>query len=310
MRILVATDGSECAAVAVDLAAAIEWPPDSIIHIVEAVATGLAVFGGPWPPLPPVDTAAFDDDIRQQAEKDLSVAQARLTSPGRSVETSVASGRATDVIVSLAEQTGADVIVVGSRGHGTLESMILGSVSAEVIDRAHVPVLVARRTVIERVVYAWDGSACARQAAHVLMDWGVFATSEIQVLSVADVVPASWSGVGTVGGVLNTTAYDEAAAPSRMQHEQLAQRMALQLQEAGLEAVHKRRDGDPAGQIVNVAESWEADLVVVGTHGRTGLRRILMGSVARNVLHHAPCSVLIVREQPAGEGEEAPPGIA
>ncbi|MEA2027223.1 MAG: universal stress protein, partial [Chloroflexota bacterium] len=129
MRILVAIDGSECAAVAVDLVAAIAWPPDSTIHVVEAVASGLAVFGGPWPPLPPVDTAAFDDDIRRQAEKSLDIARARLMAAGLVVETSVASGRPADVIVSLAEQTSADVIVVGGRGHGTLESMLLGSVS-------------------------------------------------------------------------------------------------------------------------------------------------------------------------------------
>jgi nucleotide-binding universal stress UspA family protein len=88
----------------------------------------------------------------------------------------------------------------------------------------------------------------------------------------------------------------------------MARDMVHRLQEAGLEAVPERRDGDPAEQIVRAAESWEADLVVMGNHGRTGLRRLLMGSVARNVLLHAPCSVLIVREQPADE--EAPPGIA
>ena len=308
MRVLVATDGSECAAVAVDLVAAIAWPPESTIHVVEAVASGLAVFGGPWPPLPPVDTAAFDDDIRRQAEKSLDVARAKLMAAGLLVETSVATGRPADVIVSLAEQTSADVIVVGSRGHGTLESMLLGSVSAEVVDRAHVPVLVARGSAIERVVYAWDGSACAEQAAHVLMDRGIFAASEVRVVSVADAALPWWADVDTVGEEVVAAAYEEAAEPSRTQHEQLARDMAHRLQEAGLEALPECRDGDPAEQIVNVAESWEADLVVMGTHGRTGLRRLLIGGVARNVLHHAPCSVLIVREQPADE--ETTPGIA
>jgi len=53
-------------------------------------------------------------------------------------------------------------------------------------------------------------------------------------------------------------------------------------------------DGDPATCIVDVAEATKAGLVVVGTRGRTGLARLLLGSVARNVLHHAPCSVLVV----------------
>ena len=71
--------------------------------------------------------------------------------------------------------------------------------------------------------------------------------------------------------------------------------MARRLQEAGLKAVAARRDGDPAEQIVKAAAAWPADLVLVGTHGRTGLERLLMGSVARNVTLHAHCSVLVAR---------------
>jgi hypothetical protein len=46
---------------------------------------------------------------------------------------------------------------------------------------------------------------------------------------------------------------------------------------------------------VDFAEEWDADLVIMGSHGRTGLARLLLGSVARNVLHHASCSVLVIR---------------
>jgi nucleotide-binding universal stress UspA family protein len=273
------------------------------------VASGLTVFGGPWPPLAPVDTTTYDDDIRQQAGKNLDAARAVLSGPGRWVETSVVAGRAPDAIVSLAEQTGADAIVVGSRGHGTLESMLLGSTSAEVVDRAHIPVLVARGSAIERVVYAWDGSACAREAAHVLTTWGTFAACEIHVVSVADAAPPWWADPSTVDERVAAAAYEEAAEPSRAQHLELAQDMAHRLGSAGLQAVPDLLDGDPAEQIVQAARSQASDLIVVGTHGRTGLRRLLMGSVARNVLHHAHCSVLIVRECAAAE-DEGPPGIA
>jgi nucleotide-binding universal stress UspA family protein len=309
MRILVGTDGSECADVAVDLVAAMEWPPDSTIHVVTAVASGAAVFGGPWPPLPPIDTTAIDDDIHQQAQANLDAARARLTTPGRIVETSISDGRAADVIVSLAQRSDADAIVVGSRGHGTLESMLLGSTSAEVVDRADVPVLVARGSAIGRVVYAWDGSACAEEGSRVLTAWGAFAASEVRVVSVADASPIWWESVGRVDELAAAAAYAEAAEPSRTQHEELARDMAHRLEGAGLEAVPERRDGDPAEQIVAVAKSWQAGLIVVGTRGRTGLRRFLMGSVARNVLHHAHCSVLIVRECRATE-HDTPPGIA
>jgi hypothetical protein len=53
--------------------------------------------------------------------------------------------------------------------------------------------------------------------------------------------------------------------------------------------------GSPAPTIVAFAKEWDADLVIMGSHGRTGVARLLLGSVARNVLHHASCSVLVVR---------------
>lgn len=304
MRVLVATDGSPCASVAVDLAAALAWPPGSEFHVVQAVPSGVTLFGGPWPPLPPADTAEFDAGIRHEAEAVLAVARGRLTGVGRSIETSVATGRPASVVVTLAEQIDADLIVVGSRGHGTLETMLLGSVSAEVIDRAHVPVLVARKPTVERVVYAWDGSACAGRAARTLTDWHVFRACSIDVLSVADAEPPWFAELGMAGPDAVFRAYEDAGEPSRQQHEQLARDMADLLGRAGLRAKPQRRDGDPAEQIVKFASAHDADLVLVGTHGRTGLSRLLMGSVARNVLLHASCSVLIVPEQGNPEDDE------
>jgi nucleotide-binding universal stress UspA family protein len=294
MRILVATDGSECAGVAVDLVASLPWPAPVTIDAVQAVSSGVAIFGGPWPPIPPMDTTAFDDDIRVSAQRTLDEAVSRLEGPGRTVESAIANGRSGDVIIALAEEQGADLIVVGSRGHGSLESMVLGSTSAEVVDRAQVPVLVARRRRLRRVVFGWDGSGRAERAATCLTDWGVFGEVEIHVVSVADVNPPTWVDSSMIGEQAAAEAYRQAAEPSRRQHDEMAREMAERLAASGLRSVAERRDGDPASQLVRATEALEADLVVIGTHGRTGLSRLLMGSVARNVLHHAPCSVLVV----------------
>lgn len=297
MRVLVAIDGSECADVAVDLVAAIAWPRHSTIEVVQAVSSGIAVFGGPWPPIPPVDSSAFDADIRRSAQRTLDAAAARLDAPGRSVETAIASGRAADVITALAHEHGADLVVVGSRGHGTLESMLLGSTSSEVVDRSSMPVLVARGRQLRRVVLGWDGSERAEQAADRLVEWGIFGGTEIHVVSVTDVKPPTWQDSSMLGEAAAAEAFTRASEPSRRQHEQMAHEMAARLSAAGLHSVAEARVGDPAEQLVHAAGVLEADLVVVGTHGRTGLTRLLMGSVARNVLHHARCSVLVVHAQ-------------
>jgi nucleotide-binding universal stress UspA family protein len=295
MRVLIATDGSECAGVAVDLVAALDWPAKTVLHAVEVVPSGVAVFGGPWPPMTPVDTSSIDVDIREQAGRNLQDAAERLAGPARTVETSALSGRAGDAIVSLAEQVEADIIVVGSRGHGTIETMLLGSVSSEVVDHAHVPVLVARGRTMERVVFAWDGSEQAEAALPALTEWGLFEQAHVAVLSVADADPPWWVSAGLVSDETAAEAYHAAAEPSRQQHEEMAGHMAKQLRAAGLKADAVSREGDPAETIVAFAEEHAADFIVLGTHGRTGLRRLLMGGVARNVLLHARCSVLLAR---------------
>ena len=118
MRVLVAIDGSECAGVAVDLVAGLHWPTGTEIKVAEVVPSGAAVFGGPWPPVAPVDTGAIDRGIREQATRDLQAAAEALAGPGREIDTVAVAGRAGDTITSLAEQSDADLIVVGSRGHG------------------------------------------------------------------------------------------------------------------------------------------------------------------------------------------------
>ncbi len=295
MRVLVAIDGSECAGVAIDLVGGLHWPAGTEVRVLEVVPAGAAVFGGPWPPIPPLDTTLIDRDIREQASRDLQDAAEKLAGPGRSVETTVAAGRAGDTITSLAEQSEVDLIVVGSRGHGTLGTMLLGSVSSEVIDHAHVPVLVARGREIRRVVFAWDGSDRAEAAVAPLSAWGLFGDAHVDVLSIADAEPPWWARADMVSEEVAAEAYHEAAAPSRQQHEEMAERMAERLRTAGLDAVSVSREGDPAEAIVAFAKSHEVDLVVLGTHGRTGLRRLLLGSVARNVSLHAHCSVLVAR---------------
>jgi nucleotide-binding universal stress UspA family protein len=176
--------------------------------------------------------------------------------------------------------------------------MLLGSVSAEVVDHAPAPVLVARGRRIERIVMGWDGSSCATRAAELVRTWPIFAGSNVRVVSVAAVETPWWTGFPEAGSPELMPMYVELAEASRKHHDEMAEAMADQLRQAGLKAEGERRDGDAATQILSSANAFHADLIVVGTHGRTGLERIVLGSVARNVLQHAACSVLIVREPP------------
>lgn len=67
---------------------------------------------------------------------------------------------------------------------------------------------------------------------------------------------------------------------------------------AGREVAGRLEGGAPVAELARVAREEQADLVVVGTHGRTGVKRALLGSVAEGVVRHAPCAVLVAREEP------------
>ncbi|MEX2547787.1 MAG: universal stress protein [Chloroflexota bacterium] len=296
MRILVAIDGSEPAGLGVDLVVNVAWPAGTAILVAEAVETGAGLFGGPWPALAMIQTYRIEAEIRVEAERTVHEARERLARPGLNVQAGVLRGRPATAILARARRMPADLIVVGSRGHGTIESMLLGSVSAEVVDHAPVPVLVARGDQTKRVVLAWDGSSCATRAADLLRTWPLFAGSAVRVVSVADVNIPWWTGFPVDGSPELLPVYADAAKASREHHSELAREMTAELLAAGLTAEVDLREGDAATEILAAASASKADLIVMGTHGRTGLARLVLGSVARNVLQHARCSVLVVRE--------------
>jgi nucleotide-binding universal stress UspA family protein len=295
MRVLLATDGSDPANAAIDLVAGMAWPPDTVVDVVMVIETGPGLFGGPWLTLAYTQVDRIEADLLRFGHETVEAACGRLRQRGVEAVGSVQRGRQASVIVERARSTAADLIVAGSRGHGTIESMLLGSVSAEVIDRAEVPVLVARGSTLNRVVLAWDGSECAGRAAALVRDWPMLAELPVRVVSVADLEVPWWTGFPEPGSAEGMAAYLDAAEATREEAGRLASAMAGDLRTAGRAADAEARRGDAASEILAAARAWDADLIVVGTHGRTGLARLLLGSVARNVLHHAPCSVLVAR---------------
>ena len=230
MRVLLATDGSEPAGLAVGLVADVAWPTGTEVVVAQAVETGAGLFGGPGPGLVTVSADQIETDLGDQAHRIVDQVRARLERPGLDVKAVVLHGRPATAIVDRARAMAADLIVVGSRGHGTIESMLLGSVSAEVVDHAPAPVLVVRGRGIGRIVLAWDGSSCAACAADLLCTWPIFAGSQVRVTSVSDVEVPWWTGFPEAGSPALVPTYVDAANASRRQHDELARQMTAQLE--------------------------------------------------------------------------------
>jgi nucleotide-binding universal stress UspA family protein len=298
MRILLAVDGSRAADQARDLVAALPWQEGGRVRIVSVAPTRSDILGIPWSVAVPEGADEIEDTVLT-AHRDAIDAAEREIRSARSdlrIEPVLARGRAATVIVDQAREMEADLVVVGHRGLGRWESMLLGSVSSEVVDHAPCPVLVARCEHLGPVVLADDGSPFARTAEAVVTAWPIFTGLPVTVVTVAEDGFPYASAVAPMLYSDAMTGYSEALAAERSETAAECEAAAARLRDAGLQATAHVREGDAAHQVIACAREREAGLIVVGTRGQTGLKRLVLGSVARNVVLHAPCSVLVVRE--------------
>lgn len=197
---------------------------------------------------------------------------------GESAE--VATRRASDPaegIASAAGELGADLIVVAESDKSALTRMMVGDTTAKVIGLGACPVLVVPRSAHlweKRILLATDGSSHSESA---LESAGQFALHAGLPVSVVSVVTSSHS------------------EERRKEAERAVAASLQRMQALGVHAEGTVAEGRPDEAIVKAAESAGADLIVVGSHGRTGLTKILLGSVAQRVIGHAACPVLVVK---------------
>lgn len=297
MKALLGIDGSASSNVAVEAAASLAWPAGSDVEIVSVVPADTELFGGPWPAAAYVQSTEVRDRLASELGRQLEIAASAIRREGLSVRTRLLEGRSASEIVRLATQGDVDIVILGARGHGALERMLLGSVSAEVVDRAPCPVLVARRRPSSRVLLGTDGSPDAQHAIDFMAASELWRGATVRVASVIDLPTTWWLGVTPMDAVAATEPSTSVQVEASRHGQEVAQAAATQLAADGYIADAVVREGDSAGALVAEAVAWGADLIVVGTRGHGLLKRFLLGSTARNVLHHAPMSVLIVRAE-------------
>src|SRR6185503_3275137 len=163
------------------------------------------------------------------------------------------------------------------------------------------PVLVARKPGIRRVILGDDGSDGARAAARLLARYPALAGDGVRVVAVAEVLNATALGFSPAASGAFMTEMIESTAEAEERLEEITRVTAAILGNASIPTETEVLSGDPAHELVRLARASEADLVVLGTTGLTGIARAVLGSVARNVLINARCSVLVVHQPPAFE---------
>jgi nucleotide-binding universal stress UspA family protein len=289
MRLVIGYDLAPDSERAIGVVARAAWPPGTVARLVTSttgVGVNLSSFAGPR------ESRAHARQLRAALASAQARAAATLAGTGLKVETAIGAGSPGRTVVSAARTSGADLIVAGARSQSAVAATLLGSVSAEITERARCSVLIVRVESLERVLLATDGSPAAEAATAVVGRWPLFARCAIRVVGV---VPPRRSLAESILPESPT----EGPAGELVEGIGRAQAMvdlALgRLADSGCRATGAVRVGNPADEIAAAVREWPADLVVMGCSGKTLVRRLILGSVARSVLQDVRSSVLIVR---------------
>jgi nucleotide-binding universal stress UspA family protein len=290
--IVVATDGSPPARAALAVAVAGPWPRGSrAVGVVARQGFTAPAMAAEWP-------APVWDSLERALEQIRRDAQAQLARRWPGAEVTIVDGPPADAILRTARRLSASVIVVGSRGHGLLGRLFLGSVSRAVVRGAHCPVLVVkgRRPAGRRVVLGLDGSPHARRAVEFLARLAPKPGDQVTVVHVVE--PITLPSLGPAPAAVRTAvkaqadaATAEAVATARREVEAAAK----QLGRAGWRTRTLTPLGVPLNQLLAAVRGARADLLAIGARGVGGVERLLLGSVAEGAVGRAPVSVLVVR---------------
>jgi nucleotide-binding universal stress UspA family protein len=198
-------------------------------------------------------------------------------------------------IVRRAEAWGATLLVVGSHGKTGLTRMLLGSVAERVVRYAHCPVLVLRSGETSKVVVvATDLSDPSLPAIARGADEARVRGARLVVVHAVDSLLLGYLQVA--GAPFGGTSALPSVAVQEETRGALTNLLQSSMARFGAEGEVKVLDGAARATVVNALEELRAELLVIGTHGRTGLARLALGSVAEALVRLAPCSVLVVRQ--------------
>jgi len=285
MNVLVATDGSKYGRWALEWVANLpltQTPTVKVLHVVDVGALRAPFVVQPV--IAGTERYIKEEIARMEAHakktKQESTAQLKaLRLRGRVV---TQRGGVSATLVKHAKRN-VRLLAIGSRGLDALDRFMLGSVSTYALHHVSCPVLVVKEEPrpLKKIVLAVDGSAPSKKAVQFLLrsmrPWMDVPEQEPITVTVVHSMP-----------FLN---YPEL----RQAGQAIVQQCGSQLAKAGYVVEEAPKLGNPADEILNVAQQHKADLIVTGAKGLGAIGRFLLGSVSTRVVQHATCSVLVVR---------------
>jgi len=277
-KILVAYDGSATARNALAVASHLAKEDKSWIKVL----TVLPAYAGD---LELVGVSKIKETIEGPGRKLLTEAQEIADQEDVHILTNMAQGEPYDKIVHVADDENCDLIVMGRRGTHQLEREFMGSVTARVIGYTTKDVLVVpdgTKLTRKNILLATDGSPSCESAVERAIDIAKDRSADLTAMSV---VYTNDEYIALAPGVV-----EELVAKAKEKLALIEQKG----KEAGVTIKTLVKEGEAYEQITSLAQKSNIDLIVMGSHGKMGLQRLLMGSVTERTIGYATCPVLVV----------------
>jgi nucleotide-binding universal stress UspA family protein len=309
-RILVPLDGSPRAELILSQIARILRREDSEIILLRVVDIPEAVGR--------VSLAILRQKEREEAQKYLHDLLLRFGDQAEKIHARVAEGWAADVILETARDEGATLIAMTTHGRSGLARWAMGSVAEKVARASNVPMLLVRsfrrsskgdleplipeELPFRRILVPVDGSETSMSVIGSTEKFAQLYGSEILVLHV--VPPYMPTGALLPG--MEAAFPITRPEPLPSDEDAITQKAAERFRHAGLKASRVTVEGEPASEILDLSLNRGADLIAIGTHGRSGLGRWALGSVAERVLRSTEVPLLLVRTPTRAKATKKP----
>jgi nucleotide-binding universal stress UspA family protein len=229
---------------------------------------------------------SLEQSMREDGERLLNRVQSLLPMHAGPSTKCLRIGSPAETIVSMAEEQKADLIVMGARGLGPVKERLLGSVSHRILTLAHCATLIVNGPVkaMKQILLPLQGPFDADAAFRFLQLKPFHDAVELTLLIVLPSTEPPWPGDAAA-----------AAASTEILENQAdyIEDVAARLRAIGYQAHGVAVVGTPSTMILQQAATLRSDLILMGTRGRQGITRFVLGSVSHAVLHKTPCPVLV-----------------
>ena len=298
--IVVPLDGSPCAEQALPLALSIASRAGARLEIVRV--EGLYAFEDPhcgWVPYSPADQAAF----KKQEQEYLDAIVKRLqTTAAVPVASALIRGMSDDAIVEWVRTKQVDLVVMTTHGRGPVNRFWIAGIAIELARHGPVPVLLVRpqeaaedsglMPTVKRILIPLDGSELAEGVLEPAIALGSVMDAEYTLLRAIE--PSSF--LDGLAAMADPGAVERASEERRAEAQAYLDRLAERLRAGGTRVqTEVVLCESAAAAILAAARARNADLIAIATHGRSGLRRLFLGSVAGKVVRGTPTPLLVYR---------------